>query len=60
MMLRYSFERGDIADRIERAVRAALAAGYRTPDIAPPGAKRVGTKAMGDAVVEALASVGAH
>jgi 3-isopropylmalate dehydrogenase len=55
MMLRYSFERGDIADAIESAVRAALAAGYRTADIAQPGSKRVGTKAMGDAIVEALA-----
>jgi 3-isopropylmalate dehydrogenase len=54
MMLRYSFERDDIADAIERAVRAALAAGYRTADIAQPGSKRVGTRAMGDAVVQAL------
>jgi 3-isopropylmalate dehydrogenase len=54
MMLRYSFERGDLAQKIERAVRAALAQGYRTADIAQAGSKRVGTKAMGDAVVEAL------
>ncbi len=54
MMLRYSFERGDLADRIERAVRAALAEGYRTADIAQPGTRRVGTREMGDAVVEAL------
>ena len=54
MMLRYSFERGDLADAIEGAVRAVLADGYRTADIAQPGTKRVGTKAMGDAVVEAL------
>ena len=54
MMLRYSFERGDLAQKIERAVRAALAQGYRTADIAHAGSKRVGTKAMGDAVVEAL------
>ena len=54
MMLRYSFERGDLADKIEAAVRAALAEGYRTADIAQPGTRRVGTKAMGEAVVEAL------
>ena len=54
MMLRFSFDRGDVADTIERAVRAALAAGYRTADIAQPGSRRVGTRAMGDAVVEAL------
>ena len=54
MMLRYSFERGDLAGQIEGAVRAALAEGYRTADIAQPGTRRVGTKAMGEAVVEAL------
>jgi 3-isopropylmalate dehydrogenase len=54
MMLRYSFERGDMADAIERAVRAALAEGYRTADIAQPGMRRVGTNEMGDAVVKAL------
>jgi 3-isopropylmalate dehydrogenase len=56
MMLRYSFRRDDIAQRIEHAVRAVLAAGYRTADIAEPGSTRVGTVEMGDAVVEALVS----
>jgi 3-isopropylmalate dehydrogenase len=56
MMLRYSFQRADLADRIEGAVRAALANGYRTADIAQPGMKRVGTSEMGDAVVRALRS----
>ncbi len=54
MMFRYTFARADIADRIERAVRAVLAAGLRTGDIALPGEKTVGTIAMGDAVVAAL------
>jgi 3-isopropylmalate dehydrogenase len=54
MLLRYSFERTADADRVERAVRAALADGYRTGDIFQPGMKRVGTKELGDAVVEAL------
>ncbi len=54
MMVRYSLERADVADRIERAVRKVLAAGYRTGDIALPGDKVIGTKAMGDAVVAAL------
>jgi 3-isopropylmalate dehydrogenase len=54
MMLRYTFERPDLADAIERAVRAALAEGYRTADIHQPGTKRVGTREMGDAVVAAL------
>ena len=47
MMLRYSFERADLAEAIERAVRAALAEGYRTADIAQPGTRRVGTKRDG-------------
>jgi len=55
MMLRYSFNQPDNADRVERAVRAVLADGYRTGDIFQPGSKRVGTSEMGDAVVAALA-----
>ncbi|GAB2887667.1 3-isopropylmalate dehydrogenase [Paralcaligenes ginsengisoli] len=54
MMLRYSFNQADNADRVQRAVRAVLADGYRTGDIAQPGCKRVGTSEMGDAVVAAL------
>jgi 3-isopropylmalate dehydrogenase len=58
MMLRYSFERDDMADAVEHAVRAVLAAGYRTADIARPGSQPLGTRAMGDAVVDALARGG--
>jgi 3-isopropylmalate dehydrogenase len=54
MMFRYTFERADIADRIESAVRAVLAAGLRTADIALPGDRVIGTRAMGDAVVAAF------
>ena len=54
MMFRYTFERADIADRIEAAVRAVLAAGLRTRDIALPEERVTGTRAMGDAVVAAL------
>jgi len=54
MMFRYTFARADIAERIERAVRAALAAGVRTGDIALSGEHAVGTRAMGDAVASAL------
>jgi 3-isopropylmalate dehydrogenase len=56
MMLRYSLDLADAADRIESAVRAVLARGWRTADIASPGTQQVGTRAMGDAVVAALAS----
>jgi len=54
MMLRYSLNRDDAAQRIEGAVRKVLAKGLRTADIHEPGTTRVGTIAMGDAVVAAL------
>ncbi|HQU47565.1 MAG TPA: 3-isopropylmalate dehydrogenase [Casimicrobiaceae bacterium] len=54
MMFRYTFARADAADRIERAVRKVLADGGRTGDIALPGERVIGTRAMGDAVVAAL------
>ena len=54
MMLRLSFQRADLADAIEQAVRGALAAGHRTGDLARPGQRSIGTRAMGDAVVAAL------
>lgn len=54
MMLRYSLQRPEAADRIESAVGAVLAAGLRTPDIWSEGTEKVGTRAMGDAVVEAI------
>lgn len=55
MMLRYSFGWEDPATAIERAVQKVLAQGLRTRDIAAPGDTVVGTAAMGDAVVAALA-----
>ncbi|MDI3258273.1 MAG: 3-isopropylmalate dehydrogenase [Sinobacteraceae bacterium] len=54
MMLRYSLKRGDLADRVESAVKGALAAGLRTRDIARPGEKVVGTREMGEAVAGLL------
>jgi 3-isopropylmalate dehydrogenase len=54
MMFRYTFARTDVAERIERAVRAVLAGGLRTRDIALAGETPVGTRAIGDAVVAAL------
>jgi 3-isopropylmalate dehydrogenase len=56
MMLRYSFDDIASADRIERAVMAALDAGYRTGDIYSEGTRKVGTAEMGDAIVSALRS----
>jgi 3-isopropylmalate dehydrogenase len=55
MMLRFSLDRAPQADRIEAAVKAVLAQGLRTADIHEAGTTLVGTRAMGDAVVKALA-----
>jgi 3-isopropylmalate dehydrogenase len=54
MMLRYTFAQEAAALRIEGAVKKVLAQGYRTGDIFEAGMRRVGTKAMGDAVLAAL------
>ena len=54
MMLRYSLQQGAAAERIESAVKAVLTAGLRTADIWSAGTVKVGTGAMGDAVVAAL------
>ena len=54
MLLRHSFGREADAARIESAVRAVLAAGSRTADIVQPGCDKVGTAAMGSAVLAAL------
>jgi 3-isopropylmalate dehydrogenase len=51
MMLRYSLDAPEHADRIERAVSGVLDRGLRTPDIASAGTETVGTVQMGDAVV---------
>jgi 3-isopropylmalate dehydrogenase len=55
MMLRYSLNRAQQADRIEMAVKKVLEQGLRTADIYEQGARKVGTEEMGDAVVKALA-----
>ena len=57
MMMRYTFAREDIAQRIEAAVRRTLQQGLRTTDIMETGMQKTGTAAMGDAVVKSLQSV---
>ena len=54
MMLRYSLQQPQTADRIESAVQQVLGSGLRTPDIWSEGTRKVGTREMGDAVVAAL------
>jgi 3-isopropylmalate dehydrogenase len=54
MMLRYSLDAPEMAERIERAVDKVLDAGLRTPDIMSEGMTEVNCEAMGDAVTAAL------
>ena len=54
MMLRFSLNQAQAADRIESAVKAVLSAGLRTGDIWSEGTRKVGTREMGDAVVASI------
>ncbi len=54
MMLRFSLNQPEAADRIEAAVKDVLAAGYRTADIWSEGTQKVSTNEMGDAVVATI------
>jgi 3-isopropylmalate dehydrogenase len=54
MMLRFSLNKADQADRIENAVKKVLAQGLRTSDIYEAGTTKVSTREMGDAVIKAL------
>lgn len=54
MLLKYGLKNSNANDDIENAVKKVLKAGYRTKDIMSEGMKEVGTKEMGDLIVEAL------
>ncbi len=54
MCLRYSFDQGTLADKIETAVQTVLNNGTRTPDIMAEGCTQVSTSEMGDALIVAL------
>ncbi|MCA0327665.1 MAG: 3-isopropylmalate dehydrogenase [Proteobacteria bacterium] len=54
MMLRFSLNQPEAAERIETAVKKVLAQGLRTPDIYSEGTTKVGTREMGEAVLKAL------
>ena len=56
MMLRYSLNQAELAEKIDSAVSDVLDQGYRTRDIAGDSQKVVGTAEMGDLVVKALES----
>jgi len=56
MMLRYSLDKAELADKIDAAVEDVLKQGLRTADIyvESEGLKKISTSEMGDAVVAAL------
>jgi 3-isopropylmalate dehydrogenase len=54
MMLRFSLNKAEQADRIDNAVKKVLAQGLRTADIYEAGTTKVSTGEMGAAVVKAL------
>ena len=54
LMLQHSFNRPDLAERLETAIGNVLRAGLRTADIAPANTSCIGGAAMGDAIVDAL------
>ena len=54
MMLRYSFDLAEDADRIDRAVQNVLNSGMRTADIMEPGKAKVSTDTMGSAILAEL------
>ena len=56
MAMRYTFDRTDLADRIEAAIAAVLAQGLRTADIKGEHEASIPTGVMGDAIVAALAA----
>ena len=55
MALRYSFDQGEEANRLERAIEKVLADGVRTADLmGPEGGQPVSTSEMGDKILAAL------
>lgn len=54
MLLRYSFDLGDEADLLEKAVANVLDSGLRTADIMQDGKDQATTGAMGDALLKHL------
>jgi 3-isopropylmalate dehydrogenase len=52
MLLRESFGLDEAATLIEKSLAETWRAGWRTADLAEPGCKILGTKAMADKVAE--------
>jgi 3-isopropylmalate dehydrogenase len=54
MALRYSFDMGALADKVDAAIAAVLASGLRTADIKSEGTTPVSTTQMGEAILKEL------
>src|ERR1700757_2169427 len=54
MALRYSFDMGELADKLDAAIAAVLASGLRTADIKSEGSKPASTTQMGEAILKEL------
>ena len=54
MALRYSFDMGELADKLDAAIAAVLAKGLRTADIKSEGTTPVNTTQMGEAILKEL------
>jgi 3-isopropylmalate dehydrogenase len=54
MALRYSFDMGGLADKVDAAIAAVLASGLRTADIKSEGTTSVSTTQMGEAILAEL------
>src|ERR1700744_5672463 len=54
MALRYSFDMGELADKLDAAIAAVLASGLRTADIKSEGTTVVGTTEMGTAILKEM------
>jgi 3-isopropylmalate dehydrogenase len=51
MALRYSFDMGALADKLDAAISAVLASGLRTADIKSEGSTPASTTQMGEAIL---------
>jgi 3-isopropylmalate dehydrogenase len=54
MALRYSFDMGELADKVDAAIAAVLASGLRTADIKSEGTTAASTTQMGEAILKEL------
>jgi 3-isopropylmalate dehydrogenase len=54
MALRYSFNMGALADKVDAAISAVLASGLRTADIKSEGTNAASTRQMGEAILKEL------